>query len=323
MILDYILFFVGFFLLVYGAKWLVDGSSSLAKGLKIPTLIIGLTIVAFGTSAPEFLVNIIAAIKGTGGIAFGNIIGSNITNILLVLGVIAIIVPITVDNSTIRKEIPFSLLAILALFFVINDVFIDNLSQNLLTRADGFILLCFFGVFMYYIYEITRKNNSALITTAWKIKKRKWFLELGMIFGGMLLLFLGGKWVVDGGIFIASQLGLSDYVIGASLVALGTSLPELVTSIVAIIKKEHSLAVGNIVGSNIFNIFWVLGMTSVISPVVIPKLINIDLIALFIITILLIFFIMFLGRKYTLERKEGIILVALYLLYLAFLFFKG
>jgi len=320
--LEVILFFVGIALLIKSADFLVEGSSSFAKKLGVPTLMIGLTIVAFGTSMPELIVNIIAAIKGSTEVAFGNIIGSNIANILLVLGLTAIICPIKIQHSTVWKEIPFALLAVIVLFVVSNHVLIDKINVSSLTRVGGIIMLCFFIIFIYYAVELAKRNKAQLEDKKMKIVKRKNFAIVLMILGGLVGLYLGGKWTVEGAIFIAQQLGLSEFLISATIIAVGTSLPELITGITAAKKKDVDLAVGNVVGSNIFNIFWILGITSIIAPIIIPAFINIDIIILMAVTFLLFLFL-FIGKRHELERWQGFIFIALYLAYLAFIGIRG
>ena len=235
--LEYILFVVGLIILVKGADFLVDGSSVLAKKLGVPTLIIGLTVVAFGTSMPELVVNVFAALEGSTGIAFGNIIGSNISNILLVLGITALIYPISVHRSTIWKELPFAVLAVVVLFIVSNDFIIDGLNVFSLTRVDGFIMLIFFAVFLLYIFSSIKRNKKIWKDKKIEIKQRNNIVIALMIIGGIAGLFLGGKWVVDGAIYIANQFGLSEFLISATIIAVGTSLPELVVSVRAAMKE--------------------------------------------------------------------------------------
>lgn len=320
--ITYVLFAIGIALLIKGADFLVNGASSLAKRFGVPTLVIGLTIVAFGTSMPELIVNIISAIKGTTEVAFGNVIGSNISNTLLILGAMAIIYSLKVERSTIWKEIPFAFLAVLVLLIVSNDFIIDKVSVFSLTRVDGLVMICFFVIFLYYAFELARRNKAQLESEKIKIKTHKGHTIFFMIVAGLAGLFLGGKWTVEGAVYIAQQLGLSQFLISATIVAIGTSLPELVTSIAAALKKEVGLAVGNIVGSNIFNIFWILGITSIIAPVTIPGFINVDILFLVFVTFLLFFF-MFIGRKHELQRWQGIAFVILYIGYIAFLIIRG
>ncbi len=323
MIIKIILFFLGIILLIKGANWLVKGSSSLAKKLGVSTLVIGLTVVAFGTSMPELIVNLLAAIKGSGEVAFGNIIGSNISNILLILGITAFICNVRARHSTVWKEIPFALLSVLVLFTLSNKFF-NGTRIFLLNWTDGLILLFFFGIFLYYASELTqikkskKKKKKEKINTE-KLSNKKISL---LIFLGLIALYFGGIWTVNGAVFIAQQFGLSEFLISATIIALGTSLPELVTSITAALKKEVDLAIGNIVGSNIFNILWVFGITSLIAPIKIPRFINLDLAILLITTLLLLLF-MFTGKKQQLEKRHGIYFIVLYILYILFIVLRG
>ncbi len=315
--LEYILFAIGFVLLIKGADYLVEGSSLLAKKLGIPTLAIGLTIVAFGTSAPELSVNIFAALTNASEVSYGNIVGSNICNILLILGIAALIFPLRVERSTVWKEIPYSLLAAVILF-ILSNKFRAN-GHRALTWIDGLIMMIFFVLFLFYIYRMIHAQRSKL--TREKVKCSNWKIAL-MIVGGLVALYLGGRWVVDGAVQIASLLGISQYLISATIVAVGTSLPELVTSVVATLKKEFDIAVGNIVGSNIFNILLIMPITSFISPIAIPSFINIDMILLIFITSILFLF-MFIGSKHKLDRWQGAIFLVMYTAYVAYLIARG
>jgi cation:H+ antiporter len=319
---EYIFFLIGILLLIKGADYLVEGSSSFAKKLKVPTLVIGLTIVAFGTSMPELIVNIIAALKGSTEVAFGNIIGSNMANILLVLGVVAIIHPIKVERSTIWREIPFALLAVIVLFVVSNYLLIDNIDINSLTRVSGIVMLCFFVIFLYYTFNLAKNSKKQLDNKELEIQKHsnpKIFL---MILGGLVGLYFGGKWVVEGAIFVAQQFGLSEFLISATIIAIGTSLPELVVGVKAARNKDTDLAVGNSVGSNIFNIFWILGVTALVTPVAIPLFINLDIFLLGIASFLLFLFL-FIGKKHELERWQGVLFVFLYIAYIVYIVIRG
>ena len=307
MIIELILFVLGIFLLIKGAGLLVNGASSLAKKLGVSTLIIGLTIVAFGTSMPELIVNILAAIRGSGEISFGNVIGSNISNLLLVLGIIAIIYKVKFQNSTRGKEIPFALFSVLILFILSNKTF-NGTRIFLLSRTDGLILLFLFGIFIYYANKLNKEKPKKVRVSKLSNTKTILFILLGLIG-----LYFGGKLVVDGAVFIAQSFGLSEFLISATIIAIGTSLPELVVSITAILKKDINLAVGNIIGSNIFNILWILGLTAVISPIKIPEFINIDLLILAAVTLFLTL-IMSTNKKRELKRKHGILFILLYLL---------
>ena len=320
--IEYFLFIIGFALLIKGADLLVDGASSLAKKLGVPSLAIGLTVVAFGTSMPEFIVNLFSALNGVTDVAVGNVIGSNIANILLVLGSMALIRPVKVHRSTVWKEIPFSLFAALILFVLSNDLLIDKLSFSLLTRTDGIVMVSFFAIFLYYVFEVAKEKKREMEDKKLEIKTYSSFTIVSMLFFGIFGLFLGGKWVVEGAVKIASQLGVSEFLISATLVALGTSLPELVTSLVAVIKRDVDIAVGGIVGSNIFNIFWILGVTSLITPISLPEFINFDIMFL-IFSTLALFLFTFIGKKHELDRWSGVVFLAFYVAYILFIVSRG
>ncbi|MGV8152339.1 MAG: calcium/sodium antiporter [Candidatus Nanoarchaeia archaeon] len=320
--LEYILFIIGIFFLVKGADYLVSGSSSLAKKLKVPSLVIGLTIVAFGTSLPELVVNIISAIKGNGDIAFGNIVGSNIANILLILGISSIITHLKVQKSTTWKEIPFSLLAAFCLFVFAGVPLFDSLELNSIYRFEGIIFLLFFLIFLYYVFELARKNKKEMSDQKLEIKSMSYSKILVYILGGLVLLYFGGKWTVEGAIQLARLFGMSEYFISLTIVAVGTSLPELVTSIIAAVRKDADIAVGNVVGSNIFNIFLILGITTLIIPISIPLFAIIDLIFLLAITLLLFVF-MFIGKKHEIDKWQGVLFLVLYALYIIHLIKRG
>jgi cation:H+ antiporter len=316
----YLLFVVGFFLLIKGADLLVSGASSVAKRFKISDLVIGLTIVAFGTSMPELVVNILASTQGNTEIAIGNVLGSNIANILLILGVSAIIFPLTVHKNTVWKEIPFSLLAVLSLFFLANDALLDGYGFSELSRAEGAVLLLFFCIFLYYTFGIASlgsdKNDQEIVTEEVPVQSAG--RSVGFIILGLAGLVIGGNWIVEGAVAIASSLGLSQSLIGLTVIAVGTSLPELATSAVAAKKQQTDIAIGNVVGSNIFNIFWILGVSSIISPLPFGARSNIDIIMAVVATLLLFLFC-FVGKKHTITRLQGIMFVAIYVLYVAYL----
>lgn len=312
--LTYILFVAGFVLLIKGADLLVDGASSIARRLNISNIVIGLTIVAFGTSAPELVVNLIASIEGNTDIAIGNILGSNIANIFLILGVSALIYPITANKNTVLKEIPFSLLAAVLVGFTANDMLFDNSDTSVITRIDGLVYLLFFIVFFYYIFGIT-KSDSDMPEKEYKdysTAKSAVYIILGLT--GLVI---GGKWIVEGAISIAQLLNMSEAVIGLTVVAVGTSLPELATSAVAAYKRESDIAIGNVVGSNIFNIFWILGISAVIHPLPFETSSNIDIIMVILASVVL-FFAMYVGRRHTLQRWQGIIMILIYAAYVVY-----
>ncbi|MCU0393138.1 MAG: calcium/sodium antiporter [Thermoflexibacter sp.] len=313
-ILTYVLFFVGFILLIYGANWLVDGSSSLAKKFNIPDLIIGLTIVSMGTSAPELVVNLFAGADGRTDIAIGNIVGSNIFNVLIILGIAAVIKPVNAHINTTWKEIPLALLAALVLGICANDAYFDEESKSLLSTTDGLTLLCFFGIFMYYVVDVARNSKETgevvQVLPTWK--------SILMIVGGLAGLILGGKWIVDGAVEIAKAVGMSEAVIGLTIVAAGTSLPELATSAIASYKGNSDIAIGNVVGSNIFNIFFILGITSSLYELPFRPEANFD-IAMNIFTSLLMFIFLFTGSGRRINKIEGGIFICIYIAYVTYL----
>ena len=313
--LTYILFVIGFVLLISGANILVEGSASIAKKLNISSIVIGLTIVAFGTSAPEFIVNIFASVQGNTEIAIGNIMGSNIANILLILGVSSIIYPLATKENTVWKEIPLSLLAAILLGVMVNDTLIDGGTFSGLTRIDGIVFLAFFIIFLYYTFGISKVSGE---NTDLEIKEMSYMKSSLYVAGGLLGLVFGGKWIVDGAIKIAEGFNVSQSLIGLTVVAIGTSLPELATSAVAAYKKQSDIAIGNVVGSNILNIFWILGFSSVINPLPFSKDSAIDII-MTIVSSLILFLIMFVGKKHTVERWQGVIMIIIYIGYVAYL----
>lgn len=311
--LELVLLIAGFVFLVIGADWLVNGASALAKKYNVSDLAIGLTIVAFGTSAPELVVNVFAAAQGSHDIVLGNIIGSNNFNLLVILGIAGIITPLAVQNSTVWKEIPFSLLAVAVLFVFANDLFTEG--TGVISRLDGIIMLLFFAWFLWYVAK-QLKNDPAeaeIVTKPYS----GWKMTL-LIIGGLAALIAGGRLVVSSAVDIARVLGMSEKIIGLTIVAAGTSLPELATSVVAAIKKNNDIAVGNIIGSNIFNIFFILGVSAVINPVTFKTAFNTDLLLLTFGTLLL-FFAMFTGKKHKLDRWEAILLLAIYIGYTVYL----
>lgn len=314
--LPYILLIIGFLLLIKGADYLVQGASSIARRWNVSDLVIGLTVVAFGTSTPELFVNIIASVQGNTDIAIGNVLGSNIANILLILGVSSVIYPLTVTKGTVWKEIPLSLLAAFLLGFLANDALIDKRGFSALTRIDGLVLLSFFVIFMYYSFSIAKKIEGMEEHVPTKVHGLIKSLLLLML--GLTGLTLGGKWIVDGAVRLALNFGMSQALVGLTIVAVGTSLPELATSAMAAYKKNVEIAVGNVVGSNIFNIFFVLGISSTLKPLPFPTRNNLD-IGVVILSSILLFAYMFTGRRRSLDRWEGGVFVVLYVGYLAFL----
>ncbi len=318
-----ILFVIGFILLIKGADFFVDAASSIAKKYNISNLVIGLTVVAFGSSLPELFISLMASIQESGDIALGNIIGSNVSNILLILGVVAITSPLLIKEDTINKEIPFSLLAIIALFILANDNFIEGSSFSILSRIDGLILLLFFGIFVYYSFNKTKKKGTVLEKIGKnKIKIYNKWATIFMMVMGITALFLGGRWIVNSASEIAVYLGLSEMFVGVTIAAIGTSFPELATSLVGAKKGHANMAVGNIVGSNIFNFLWVIGLSATISKINYTPILNFDIIFLLFASIVLMFLI-YSGRKHILDRREGVFLLFLYIIYLFFVVYRG
>ena len=302
-----LLIVAGFLLLIKGADWMVNGASSLAKKNKISDLAIGLTIVAFGTSAPELVVNSIASFESHSDIVFGNVIGSNNFNLFLILGIVGLIFPIRVQSTTVWKEIPISFFAVLVLFILSNGLLPQE--PNVLSRFDGIILILLFVLFLIYVYK-QLKSETVETETEFSSNFKIWSL----IILGLSGLILGGKLVVDNAIDIATNLGVSEKIIGLTIVAAGTSLPELVTSVVAAFKKNSDIAIGNIIGSNIFNIFFILSVSSFVNPIKFDTAFNTDIYLLGGGTIFL-FIAMFIGKKKKLDRWEAGILLAVFIIY--------
>ncbi len=313
MVIQIALLLVGLVLLVKGADWLVDGASVLAKKKNVSDLAIGLTIVAFGTSAPELVVNAVAASGNYPDIVFGNIIGSNNFNLFIILGISGLIIPLSVQSSTVWKEIPYSLFAAILLFFLANNYLIGN-SEGL-SRLDAAILLALFLGFLYYVATQLKSDPSAETVEVKDYSNLKiWVL----ILLGLAGLVGGGKLVVDNAVAMAQSLGVSEKIIGLTIVAAGTSLPELATSVVAAMRKNTDIAIGNIIGSNIFNIFLILGVSGLIRPLAYNASFNTDLYILAGGTIFL-FLAMFTGKRHRLDRWEAILLLVVYLGYTGYL----
>lgn len=313
--LNILLLLAGFVPLIYGANLLVDNASSLARKLNIPPIVIGLTIVGFGTSTPELVVNVFAALNNNPDIVLGNIIGSNLLNILVILGVSAIITPLIVRRNTTWLEIPLCLLSAIVVIVVANDAIIDRTESSVLSRIDGLILLMLFTVFLVYNINLAITENYE---GEMHIRDRSYLLASLLIVAGLVLLVTGGRLIVYSAVKVATAIGLPERVIAITVVAIGTSLPELVTSIVAARKKHADIAIGNIVGSNIFNVFFILGISAVIKPLSIQPLSNIDMLFNILASLLLFIFI-FTGKGRQLNRVEGGVFVVLYVVYLIIL----
>src|SRR5436190_1875152 len=325
MFIPLLLLLVGFAVLIVGAEYLVKGSSSVAKKYGISNLAIGLTVVAFGTSMPELVVSLQAALTGKSDASFGNVIGSNNFNLLLILGVAGLIYPLAVQRNTIKYEVPLSLLAVGVLALLVNDnaiwgtaPFTENGAtyQGVLGAVDSIILLVFFAFFIFYIYRTMR--NTPDLEEGDPIKIYSTPLSMGMMLGGLAALIFGGKIVVDNAIEIAHGYGLSEKFIGLTILAAGTSLPELATSCVAAYRKNTDIAIGNVVGSNIFNIFFILGTTGLVHPIPYNAALNFDLQVLAAATIMLMIFMFTLSSR-KLDRWEAFLMLAAYIGYTIYL----
>lgn len=310
---------VGFVLLIKGADFLVNGSSSLAKRFNVSDIAIGLTVVAMGTSAPELVVNLVAGAEENKDLVFGNIIGSNIFNIFLILGVSAVIYPLTVQKNALWKEIPYSLFATIVFFILVNDAMFFGSDSSGLSKVDGIILLVMFVAFLSYIFLNLQRNPDGELEEIVIYGSLKTTL---LIIFGIAGLVIGGNLIVDNATTIAKSFNVSEKVIGLTILAAGTSLPELATSAVAAFHKKSDIAVGNIVGSNIFNLLLVLGMTSVVhAPLGYNVDLNFDLFMVMIGTFLLFIF-MFTLAKYKLDRAEGMLYLVGFVAYMVYLFIR-
>ncbi len=322
---NFLVLLVSFGVLIKGADFLVKGSSGFAKMLKVSGLVIGLTVVSFGTSAPELFVNVMAALKDNADLAVANIVGSNVSNILLVLGVAALFTPLSIQRKTIRYEIPLSILAIVVMGLLANDQLLNQKlidfeeMPSYLNRADGFILLCFFAIFLAYVFGTARNEPDIQSENSEEAEEEPTaFSSFFQCVVGIVGLGLGGYYVVQSATEIAGYLGVSDTFIGLTVVALGTSLPEVVTSAVAAYKKEPGLAIGNAIGSNIFNLLWILGITAIVRPLYFVEANNFHIGFLVFVSLLLMGAI-FVGRTHQINKTHGILFILLYLSYIAFL----
>lgn len=305
MIFDILLIIAGVAMVLYGADRLTEGASALARRMNVPEIIIGLTIVAAGTSAPELFVSLVSALKGTPDMAIGNVVGSNTMNAMLIVGCAAMVAPMTISKSTVRKDIPFSVFA---------SVLLVLLSLNsFLGRIDGILLLAGFASFMYYTLSQAKVGVAASVS---EVKPLQPWLSAFFVLLGLALLVIGSNIFVDSASRVAYSLGISEGVVGLTIVAGGTSLPELATSVVAARKGQSAIAIGNVIGSNVFNILLILGLTATISPMQIQGVTMVDL-SLMLGSVVLVW--LFSRTKYTVERWEGAVLVIGYLVYLCWL----
>lgn len=317
--ISYILLAVGIFLLFVGSRYLINGSSNLGKILKVKPILIGLTILAFGTSLPELAINIIAAIKGTTEITLGNVIGASIADILLILGLSSFLITLKIRHNVVKKGIPFTLFVVGLFLLLANDGLFGG--QSMISRIDGIILLIFFFLFIFYVYRTERKEQK-IISRQLEVPKYSLFVTVLMIFGGIIALFLGGELVVDSAMGIIKQLGVTAFLVSASVISIGSTLPEIMVSVTAALKKKLDFVVGNAIGSNIFNILLVLSTSSIIRPIPFSSVFNFDIIFLFVMVLILLIF-MYTGKKYQLERWDSILFLVLYVFYLTYIFARG
>ena len=313
MIADIFFLILGLVLILVGANILTDGSSAIAKRWGVSDLVIGLTVVAFGTSAPELVISLISAIQGNTELAIGNVVGSNVFNILVIIGVTAMVMPIKVERSIMTNEIPLVVLSSLVLLVMGNAPLLDGTASTMLTRIDGIVLLMFFMIFMRYTFTQVKSGSAPSEDGVAKREMPMWKAILWVI-GGLGALIYGGDRFVAGASGVASQLGVSDAIIALTIVAAGTSLPELATSVTAALKGKTGIALGNVIGSNIFNIFLVLGCSATVHPLKFNGIGNFDLLVLAGASILFWLFGWFF-KKRTITRIEGALLAICYIAY--------
>lgn len=317
-------FAVGLLAIIKGADWLTDGAASIARRFGIPSIVIGLTIVAMGSSAPEFVVSVVSALQGNTDMALGNVVGSNIFNILAIMGITALVREIKVDRSNIRYDVPFAVLSSVAIAITVLDTYLDGAAENTISRSDGLMLLCLFGVFMSYTVAIASKGKGQTDSgdgNATDVEQKRYstLKAWGMIVVGLACLIIGGKWFVDGASGIASLLGLSDAIIALTIVSGGTSAPELAASIMAARKGDTAMALGNVVGSVSFNVFFVLGTAASIHPLGLGGVTIVDIATVLGAAVVLWMFCKFGKTYYTLTRLEGAIMTLMAVAYYTFL----
>lgn len=319
MILDVVYIVAGLALILVGANALTDGASAIARRMGISDLVVGLTVVAFGTSTPELVISVLSAVNGNPGMAVGNVVGSNIFNILAIIGVTALVRPIVIEKTVMTREIPMMIISSLVLLILGNTVLLDGDTTAVVSRAEGLILLIFFGIFMWYTFSAA-KNATPDDPAADGTGKKEFNMLKAILWvvGGLAMLVIGGDRFVAGASGIASMMGISDAVIGLTIAAAGSSLPELATSIVAARKGRTSMAVGNVIGSNIFNIFFVLGTTSTVNPVAFGGIGNVDLLTLMGASLLFLACGWLFGKR-TITRAEGAVFTLCYIGYISYL----
>ena len=316
MLLDIVLIVIGVAMVLYGADRLTDGASALARRMNVPEIVIGLTIVAAGTSAPELFVSLVSALKGTADLAVGNVVGSNTMNCMLIVGCAALVAPMTISKSTVKKDIPFSVGASVILMFLALDDYMDHI--------EGVLLLIAFAGFMAYTLTQARQSQTKQQQAGQieeepapqTVEQQNLWLSIVFVLLGLTMLVVGSNLFVDAASRVAYTLGVSEGVVGLTIVAGGTSLPELATSVVAARKGQSALAIGNVIGSNVFNILLILGLTATITPLDIDDITIVDM-SVMLLSVVMVW--LFSRTRYTVERWEGGLLVLLYLAYLGWL----
>lgn len=313
--MDIVWMILGLAMILVGANALTDGAAAVAKRFNISDLVIGLTIVAFGTSTPELVVSVTSALQGSAELSIGNVVGSNTFNILAIIGCTALVMPISVGHGTMSKEIPLMILSSLVVYFCANDMLIDGGSENIISRIDGLLMLGFFAIFLGYTFSIAKNVGDE---EQQEIKKMPMWRAVVYIIGGLAALIFGGQFSVDGASGIARSLGVSESIIGLTLVAAGTSLPELATSVVAALKKNPGIAIGNVIGSNIFNVFFILGTAATIAPLPLGGIANFDLWILIAASALMWVCGLLIGKR-RITRVEGAFMLLCYVAYTVYL----
>ncbi|MDE6340456.1 MAG: calcium/sodium antiporter [Muribaculaceae bacterium] len=318
--LNIVFLILGLALILIGANALTDGASALAKKWGMSDLVVGLTVVAFGTSAPELVISVMSAVEGNAGLAIGNVVGSNIFNVCAIVGITALVMPIKVSKGIMKADIPLVILSALVLLVMGNTSLLDGGGENILTRVDGIILLLFFAIFMYHTFSVAKETapGEASESDNAPIKSMPLWKAVLWVVGGLAGLIYGGDRFVAGASGLASSLGVSDAVIGLTIVAAGTSLPELATSVTAALKGKTGIAIGNVIGSNIFNIFLVLGCSATVRQLPFGSVGNIDLLVL-VATSLLFWLFGYVYKERTITRQEGALLLACYLGYMTWI----
>lgn len=315
--LNWVMLIGGLVLLIKGSDWFVEGASNVAKAFKIPSLIIGLTIVAFGTSAPEAAVSISASLKGSANVAIGNVIGSNIFNLLMVVGVSSCIKKLYVEKDIITRDYPFNMLVTFAFLFTIFDMFLDNQKIMMISRSDGLVLLCFFAIYMYYLIAGALKQRKEM---EFEAPSRSMGISILFLLVGLGCVIAGGQFTVDGACGIARDFGVSENMIALTIVAVGTSLPELVTSVAALRKGESDIAIGNVIGSNIFNLLFIIGAAATINPLLADSTVMVD--SLFLIGSNAIVYGFILKNKST-GKAAGALMTLMYISFATFVVLRG